>query len=104
NVGNEEANAALANCDANGISQMMVDYIWAHRCADETFMSATIPQNHADTSRDEEEEQSCRRDIASFEEARRDERRNYMVALDTLLQSKAMGVSHDINPGARQIY
>ncbi|MDP9128507.1 MAG: hypothetical protein M3N08_09650 [Pseudomonadota bacterium] len=103
NVGNEEANAALANCDANGISQMMVDYIWAHRCADETFMSATVPQNHANTSRDEQKEKECRADIADFEKAQRDDRLNYMYALRLLMKTHT-APGNSVNPGARQIF
>ena len=84
---------------------MRSSYIWAHRCGDDNFMSKVAPQKvGGDMSRVEEEEQACRKDVASYEAARRDEQRNYLVALDLLLQTHSASPTMDVNPLLQSIF
>jgi len=54
------SNYALQNCDQNGLSAAMYDYIYSHRCMNGMYVSTTMPQIYGGhTARVEEELQKC---------------------------------------------
>jgi hypothetical protein len=101
-VGNEEANSALKNCDDNGFSAMMFDYVYAHRCSDNNFMQKAVPAIYGGdvAAAGAEERAKCEHDLDAFEKNQKEEQQNYQAAVKLALKSRNGGLGSMANPQA----
>jgi len=94
-----EANAALANCDANGMSAEMYDYIYTHRCLGaQPFVTKIIPgQSNGNTVKTLEALNKCQSEAIKYEEWLENDKAALKQSLRDIAQMRGTGIGVQTN-------